>query len=107
MSHRHRRSRRNPGKRLPGKAWVQVMESNREYGGPEEGGWWYTTIESLVPAHHVAAGSALNLAKKLAKRHRARLHIQRKSDWPDDRGHDRFVWVGSSRQRERGHQHYE
>jgi hypothetical protein len=107
---KRRKSRRNPHKHLPGKMWVQLMESAQRYGGPEEGGWYYEAVSDQIPAHHVAAGSAMNLAKKLAKRHHARLHIQNKTEWPKNRyggrDHGRFVWIGKSRHRARGHQSY-
>ena len=27
--------------------YVNVYEMDRSYGGPEEGGWWYTTLEPI------------------------------------------------------------
>lgn len=27
--------------------WVNVYSVERQYGGPEEGGWWYNTYEGL------------------------------------------------------------
>lgn len=39
--------------------YVNVYELNREYGGPEEGGWWYdtgTVVES-VDVNHLFTGT--------------------------------------------------
>jgi hypothetical protein len=30
--------------------WVAVYETGREYGGPEEGGWWYDTGRLVASA---------------------------------------------------------
>jgi hypothetical protein len=32
-------------------AWVNVYEVTREYGGPEEGGWWYNRYECIDSVH--------------------------------------------------------
>jgi hypothetical protein len=28
--------------------WINVYAIEREYGGPEEGGWWYNTYDCLT-----------------------------------------------------------
>lgn len=39
------------------RCWINIYDENRAYGGPEEGGWWYTYGEIVrsirVPLAHV------------------------------------------------------
>lgn len=72
--------------------WVQAMSTARH---EDEGGRPF--VSSLSAAHHVKAGTAaVNLARKLAKRHGCRVHLQGKSRWHLGE-EDRFVWVGTTR----------
>ena len=49
-----------------GKQYVSVYEVDREYGGPEEGGWWYDNYE-LVDTHPVATLEAARKVKEFLK----------------------------------------
>ena len=38
----------------PKRFWIHKYEVSQEYGGPEEGGWWYdlgTLVEDFVPLY--------------------------------------------------------
>jgi len=52
------------GVRLVPMAWVNVYETDRVYGGPEEGGWWFTTGEPVdtVPVLGITHDEALAYA---------------------------------------------
>lgn len=94
-----------PRRHVPGFTYIQVMNSSHHYGGPEEGGWYYTSIRNIIPIHKVPTGSAMNLAKKLKKRHGGRIHIQHKSEWSRSRLgwpiEETFIWVGKAKHSER------
>lgn len=49
------------------KGWVVIYRTSREYGGPEEGGWYYThyTLEDSVPfIDNATRADAVALADK-------------------------------------------
>jgi hypothetical protein len=52
--------------KLTGKVWVNVYSITREYGGPEEGGWWYNWY-SLVEAKQVPVEKADETKSELEK----------------------------------------
>lgn len=45
--------------------WVQVVETDRCYGGPEEGGWWYDW-DTVIFEKRTTKRIARKLAKRLA-----------------------------------------
>lgn len=61
-----------PGYKTPGspkraRVWVSVYYVNREYGGPEEGGWWYNWYT------HV---ETIRVPLRFAEHHRRRLEYK-------------------------------
>lgn len=49
--------------------WLVVYEVDREFGGPEEGGWYYDTgeVEVSVPLHDLDEDEVFNLFTLLLK----------------------------------------
>lgn len=49
--------------------WVTVFELTQEYGGPEEGGWWYHAgqVEVSLPLHELAPMEISTLSTYLGK----------------------------------------
>ena len=43
--------------------YVTEYASNRVYGGPEEGGWWYSTLQFLEVASEHATQEAAEAAR--------------------------------------------
>jgi len=71
----------------PADWWVNVYEVSQGYGGPEEGGWWYTCGE-LVESNFVGVGdpgmlAAQNLANQL-----------RDNIYPDNGTYTSVVYTG-------------
>lgn len=60
--------------------WVQICETHRVYGGPQEGGWWYDR-------------TYVTWAKKVKKRHAKKLLKQIKGQIIPNR-YDRFSVLG-------------
>jgi hypothetical protein len=46
---------------LPGSKFVNVYLTDRAYGGPEEGGWWYDTAEVVRSTQALVGGDAARL----------------------------------------------
>lgn len=81
----------------PDEWYVLLIESFQAYGGPQEGGWWYTiqTVKAYqqFPARILAkraAAAVENLAKELDKEARDQHgeYCLRQMDWLDARGLD-------------------
>lgn len=80
-----------------GRWYVALIESRRRYGGPEEGGWWYTTRDLVAYREYpsrdlaeAAAGAVRVLAEEL-RRESLRAHgdyCLSTMDWLDERGLD-------------------
>ena len=78
--------------------WYVVLTCSYEaYGGPEEGGWWYTCAEVVAfqefateDAAEAAAGAVEELAKKMSNDARREYGNQclRETQWCEDRGLD-------------------
>lgn len=72
--------------------YLNEYETNRSYGGPEEGGWWYNTGHFILchgtyPSRDAAASALERLAPELARR-RADLHPPSSvlcNGWPEIR----------------------
>lgn len=82
--------------------WVQVHETSREYGGPEEGGWYYDARS--IPFEKRCKKRA---AKKLAKSLRADIVPPRYDRFSVLGGTDTSVYVGRYRFEPSGRQAYE
>ena len=82
--------------------YVNVYETSRCYGGPEEGGWWFTSGElqfSLGPiptdeAYDLAESVRLNDKEKI-KEYRMGFTSMDGCD-PDGEGDDNFLTVGGA-----------
>lgn len=67
--------------------WMIVYEVGREYGGPEEGGWWYDTgvVEVSFPLHDLDDDEVFalyNLVIKMFPRtHYSSSVVPRGGDW--------------------------
>lgn len=72
--------------------YVNVYEHSREYGGPEEGGWWYDTgsngyIWNSYKSLDAAESRATELRKSIDKCYRVRVEEHLPRDWPEGRPH--------------------
>jgi hypothetical protein len=49
--------------------WLTVHELSREFGGPEEGGWWYDSgeVEVSIPLHDMDEDEVFTLYTLLQK----------------------------------------
>ena len=72
--------------------YVNVYEETREYGGPEEGGWYYTVGE-VVESVKVPRNADVHVVEKIVARLRE-THIgdDRRNNW--SRSHFRVVVEG-------------
>jgi hypothetical protein len=69
-----------------GTVYMGVVECDREYGGPEEGGWWYDsyTTHFRVSLHPTEVEEALPHVRALAKIiHRERTTVVVSGSLPD------------------------
>lgn len=72
--------------------YVNVYEYEREYGGPEEGGWYYDAgyngyVWNSYFDEDAAYARANELCKKLDKYQTAMVEEHRPRDWPEVRPH--------------------
>ena len=72
--------------------YVNVYEYSREYGGPEEGGWYYDAgYNGYIWNSYVDEDAALNRATELRmgidKHLKVRVEEHRPRDWPEFRPH--------------------
>lgn len=49
--------------------WMNIHEVDREYGGPEEGGWWFDsgTVEVAIPLHDLDEDEVFTLYNLMLK----------------------------------------
>lgn len=68
-------------------SWMNIYEVDREFGGPEEGGWYYDTgeVEVSIPLHDLDADEVFalyNLMLKAFPRTGASSSVvRREGDW--------------------------
>ena len=62
------RARVNPSSRRGPVVYVNVYSITREYGGPEEGGWYYTAGEPIASVR-ATAGTAESVAKSMRRKY--------------------------------------
>jgi hypothetical protein len=67
---------------LPGAKFVNVYLTDRAYGGPEEGGWWYDTAEAVRSAQALVGGDCARL-------------LQSEREWCDEENARRRSDTGS------------
>ena len=72
--------------------YVNVYEYSREYGGPEEGGWYYDAgCNGYVWNSYFDEDAALNRATELRmgidKHLKVRVEEHRPRDWPEFKPH--------------------
>lgn len=54
---------------MPAKHFTNVYKLDRECGGPEEGGWWFTTYEPVYYEAHFTDGFAYFRAGRLEEQY--------------------------------------
>jgi len=80
--------------------YVNVYEKGRAYGGPEEGGWWYTVHESLgcewsTTTKDEAIELAASLRLKIEQPETYRMGINNTDGCdPDGQGDDSYLTLG-------------
>lgn len=74
--------------------WVNVYEVTREYGGPEEGGWWYNWVECIDARYVPVEGYAETAKKKLEEEYG---YVKRGNIYSVLGGAELYVMVEGSR----------
>ena len=81
--------------------FVNIYEVSQHYGGPEEGGWWYTAGELVETAGPMPEEQARELATAVRSRDKSKLQYMmgfNDTDGcdPDGNGDDSFLMRGGA-----------